>query len=125
MACLSRRWPDVSPGALGMLEVLLCDGISAAERLAILRDRYGMMVTREVEEGVGDVCNLSEGVFRRGVEQGIEQGREEGREQGREEALLGTLRSLMAKLGLAADAACDLAAVPDADRPRLLAALRA
>jgi flagellar biosynthesis/type III secretory pathway protein FliH len=66
-----------------MLEVLLCDGVSVAERLAILRDRYGMMVTREIEEGVGDMCNLSDGVFRRGVEQGREEGREQGREEGR------------------------------------------
>ena len=66
-----------------MLEVLLCDGIPAAERLAILRDRYGMMVTREIEEGVGDMCNLSDGVFRRGVEQGREEGREQGREEER------------------------------------------
>ena len=79
MLCLRERRPGSSPGALGMLEVLLCDGIPAGERLAILRDRYGMMVTREIEEGAGDMCNLSDGVFRRGMERGREEGREEER----------------------------------------------
>ena len=131
MACLDRERPGSSPGALGMLEVLLSDSMAAGERLARLRDRYGMMITREIGEGVSDMCNLSEGVFQRGVDKGREEGREEGlkkgrregREEGREEERAESLRSLMSTLGLTADAALAALRVPDDDRPRLLAQL--
>ena len=56
-------------------------------------------MTPNLEKGVAQMCNLSEGVYRDGVEygleQGLEQGREQGLEQGRMETVLALLREKM------------------------------
>ena len=48
-------------------------------------------MTPNLEKGVAQMCNLSEGVYRDGVEYGLEQ----GREQGRMETVLALLREKM------------------------------
>ena len=52
-------------------------------------------MTPNLEKGVAQMCNLSEGVYRDGVEYGLEQGLEQGREQGRMETVLALLREKM------------------------------
>ena len=52
-------------------------------------------MTPNLEKGVAQMCNLSEGVYRDGVEYGLEQGREQGLEQGRMETVLALLREKM------------------------------
>ena len=81
----------------------------------MLRDGYGIMVSEDMGERMGDMCNLGEGIYLEGIEV--------GREEGREEKLLENLRSLMEELGLTADAALKALRVPEADRPRILALL--
>ena len=48
-------------------------------------------MTPNLEKGVAQMCNLSEGVYRDGVEYGLEQ----GLEQGRMETVLALLREKM------------------------------
>ena len=52
-------------------------------------------MTPNLEKGVAQMCNLSEGVYRDGVEYGLEQGLEKGLEQGRMETVLALLREKM------------------------------
>ena len=69
MLCLNDADPGSSEGVLGMLEVLLATGVGAGEKVAALRDEYGMIMTDSMNEEVGDMCNLSEGVLEEGREQ--------------------------------------------------------
>lgn len=79
MACLDYRKPGTSPGALGMLEVLLTDKIDPQQKLDLLHDSYGIIVTDNLRERVSSMCNLSEGVLNRGIKKGREEGRKETR----------------------------------------------
>ena len=115
MVCLDDESPGSSAGTLGMLEVLLSRTLRPADKLKVLRDGYGIMVSEDMGERMGDMCNLGEGIYLEGIEV--------GREEGREEKLLENLRSLMEELGLTADAALKALRVPEADRPRILALL--
>ena len=53
----------------------------------------GIRTTPKLEKGVAEMCNLSEGIERRGIERGRAEGRMEGRAEGR----VGTLISLVKK----------------------------
>ena len=111
MVCLDDENPGSSAGVLGMLEVLLSRSLRPADKLATLQDSYGMMVTEDLGERMSDMCNLGEGIYLDGIE------------KGREEKLLENLRSVMAELGLTAEAALRALRVPEADRPRVLSLL--
>lgn len=62
MVCLDPTDPSGHDGVLGMLGTLLSTGVGPEEKLARLSERYGMIVSERLEEGVSDMCNLSEGV---------------------------------------------------------------
>ena len=47
-------------GALGMLDVLFARDLDPEEKLTILADEYGMMMTEQIEEGVLNMCTLAE-----------------------------------------------------------------
>lgn len=59
---------------IGMLEILLKGGSSAKQRKGILESHYGIEMTEQIEEEVGHMCNLSQGVLERGMEKGLFQG---------------------------------------------------
>lgn len=69
MLCLNCDDPGSSEGVLGMLEVLLATSMSASEKVSVLQDEYGMIMTESMNEEVSDMCNLSEGVLEEGREQ--------------------------------------------------------
>ena len=51
---------------------------SAAEKTKLLRSKYDIDVTSDMEEEMNTMCNLSEGIFEQGRAQGLEQGLEQG-----------------------------------------------
>jgi hypothetical protein len=75
----------VQEPVLDLLNVLFSDKTTAAEKIETL-NKYEVPVTG-IERSVTDMCNLSEGVYNRGVEKGRQEGREEGREEGRLEGV--------------------------------------
>lgn len=103
---------DNSPGILKLLEVLLSSDRKPAEKKHILQDEFSISMTRELSREVLHMCNLSDGIERKGIEQGIEQ----GLKQGQDSALLDSVQNLMKNLKLTALQAMDVLDIPEEKR---------
>ncbi len=66
------------------------------------------------------MCNLSEGVMRKGVAKGIAKGRAEGIAKGRAEGIVSSIRSLMETLDFSAEQAMAALKIPEAERQSYL-----
>ena len=93
-------------GVIRMLDVLLSNETSEAEKRKILQDDYDIQMTQTMEREVSVMCNLSKGV------------REKGHAEGVAENTLLSIRNLMETLGLSVDAAMAALKIPEVDRPR-------
>ena len=114
MLCLGGPGDERYDGILKLLSVLLSSEVKYAEKQRILRQEFDLAMTQEMEMEVQNMCNLSEGVWERGMEKGVMKGREEGRT----ETLAGNLRSLMRSLNLTIEQAMAALNVPESDRPK-------
>lgn len=74
MICLGGPEDDNYGGILRLLDVLLSSEKNAEEKKRILQEDFDIKMTKELESGVADVCNLSKGVEEKGIAIGIEQG---------------------------------------------------
>ncbi len=74
-------------GLIKLLNVLLSENINSTEKKNILQNEYYIKMTQSVEKEVLGMCNISDGIFARGIEQGIEQGIERGIKQGIEQGV--------------------------------------
>lgn len=72
--CPEAHLSEKGGDALEMLQILFDTEVSTADKMRLLRDECGMIMANEFEEDVVEMCNLSEGIYERGIEQGIEQG---------------------------------------------------
>ncbi len=68
-----------------MLDVLLSDKKTAAEKIHVLEENYNIPMTDNLFGEVENVCNLSTGIYLDGREDGRMQGRKEGLAEGRKE----------------------------------------
>ena len=59
---------------LRLMDVLLSDTIKVHEKKKIMEDEFHIAMTMELECEVSELCNLSEGVYKRGLSNGIERG---------------------------------------------------
>ena len=59
----------------------------AREERKILSEEFGMEMSGDLESGVRDMCNLSQGILERGIEEGMERGLQQGVEQGLQQGL--------------------------------------
>ena len=80
-----------------MLEVLFSDEIQVEEKKWILEKEFKMPMTEELEGGVEEMCNLSKGVWEKGIEQGIERGLSRGVERGMRETVFSFVKKKMLK----------------------------
>ena len=97
MVCLGKKNYRKLSGVLRLLNMVLLHRSQndRNEVLTELKEQFNVIMTPNLEEGVAQVCNLSEGVYRDGVAYGIEQGLEQGIEQGRIETVLALLKEKM------------------------------
>ncbi len=65
----------------GLLGTIFSKELKAEEKLNILEHDYEVEITREVKEGVNKMCNLSDAIEERGIQQGMLQGMQQGGEQ--------------------------------------------
>ena len=65
------------------------DKLSSKEKIKLLSERFGVKVTPHLEQGVAELCNLSEGIEKRGEERGIAI----GEERGKKDILLSLIKS--------------------------------
>ena len=71
----------------GLLGTLFSTKLTPDEKMALLREEYGIETTVEVEEGMKRMCNLSDVIVEQGLQQGLEQGLQQGLEQGLQQGL--------------------------------------
>lgn len=64
------------------------------------------------------MCNLSDGVFRRGMEQGMEKGLEQGMEKGIEQGAVSAIRNVMESLGVTLEQAMNILKIPSEKREK-------
>ena len=102
MLCLGGPDGENYDGVLRMLDVLLSDETSEAEKRKILQDDYDIQMTRTMDREVSVMCNLSKGV----------------REKGHAEQALADLRNLMETLGLTIEQAMAALKVPETERQK-------
>ena len=69
-----------------LLGALFTEGLTAGERLNIIKEEYDIPIEQTIEQEVDVMCNLSQGI----KEAGIAEGRVEGRSEGRAEEIIET-----------------------------------
>ena len=65
-----------------LLGTLFSDQIDASEKITLLDKRFQLENHTEIRKELDEMCNLSYGIFERGMKEGIEQGIERGIERG-------------------------------------------
>lgn len=81
MVCLGGSYRETR-GALRMLALTMTDELATQEKRKQLSDEFGLQMTKHIESEVSIMCNVSEGIYRRGIEKGIEQGLAQGLAEG-------------------------------------------
>ena len=85
MICLGNKKYTELNGLLRLLNMMMVDNyLTKQEKRRILTDEFDIEITPELERGVDKMCNLSEGIERR------------GREEGREDEKLASARRMLA-----------------------------
>ena len=100
MLCLGGPGGGNYEGVLRMLDVLLSNETSEAEKRKILQDDYGIQMTQTMEQEVSVMCNLSKGVEAKGMTNGI----------------LASIKNLVKNLGMSVEQAMSVLEVPEAER---------
>ena len=77
LVCLGEKKYTELQGVLRMLNLLFVDNVSKDEKIKTLRQDFGIQTTPKLEKGVAEMCNLSEGIEKRGIERGREEGRKD------------------------------------------------
>ena len=110
MLCLGGPDGENYDGVLRMLDVLLSNETSEAEKRKILQDDYDIQMTQIMEREVSVMCNLSKGVMEKGLAK--------GRAEGVAENTLTSIKNLMETLGLSLETAMAALKVLEAERPK-------
>ena len=80
--CLGTKKASELTGIMRMLTVLFLEKMSAQEITDILEKEYSVPITPDLEKGVAEMCNLSEGLIQRGREEGFRDGKLQGFQDG-------------------------------------------
>ncbi len=97
------------------LNIIFSKELKSTEKLKRLRKEHNMVVERDMEEEMKEMCNIAEGLvdealeegiikgYQRGIEQGMEKGMQEGMEKGMQEGIEKGIKksiAIMRKTGL-------------------------
>ena len=84
LVCLGSKSHKQSKGILRLLNMLLLDNMGSQEKQELLAKEFNVTMTPHLEKGVATMCNLSEGIERRGERRGEKRGEKRGRKLGEE-----------------------------------------
>ena len=112
MLCLGGPEGGNYEGVLRMLDVLLSNETSEAEKRKILQEDYGIQMTQTMEQEVSVMCNLSKGVEEKGMAKGIAKGMAKGMTNG----ILASIKNLVKNLGMSVEQAMSVLEIPEAER---------
>lgn len=104
MICLGKADNERDADVLKLLDVLLSTETGAEEKRHILREDFDIQMTQTLERKVSVMCNLSKGVWEKGLSDGI----------------LASIKNLMESMGWPAEQAMAALKVSEADRPKYL-----
>ena len=111
MMCLGN--PDrIENDVLHLLSVLLSSIVLPNDKKQILQENFNIPMSYEMENEVNIMCNLSDGVERRGFNRGLESGFNKGFDSGRVDSLL----SYINKKKVSIETALDDLGVPEVKR---------
>ncbi len=94
---------------INLLNVYFSDSVGSDEKKKILREKYNIAMTKEMDEEVQNMCNLSSAIERKGIAEGIAKGIAKGRSEGVDIGKFETTAMYYRKGRISAEeAACDL-----------------
>lgn len=108
LICLGDSEDDKYTGILKLLDVLLSSEKDPEEKKEILQDEFGIKMTKTFESEVQAMCNLSEGVEKRGIQKGI----------------LSSIQNLMESMGWSAEQAMTALKIPEAEQVQYISGLK-
>ena len=117
---------------LELLKILFIKNLAIVDKKEQLQKGYGILMEKEIEEEVMDMCNFSDFIEQRGIEKGLEQGieqgllqgKEEGKAEGKVEATILHVKKLMQRINVSAVDAMNMLDVEDDIRPAILQSLQ-
>ena len=77
LVCLGSKSHRQLKGILRLLNLLLLDNISSREKQEVLAKEFNVTMTPHLEKGVAAMCNLSEGIEKRGEKRGWDLGKQD------------------------------------------------
>ncbi len=82
---LGQEGEQSGDDAIRLLSKVFSTERSAEEKKAVLSDEFHIEVTEEISREVSQVCNLSTGIYDKGVQEGIQKGIQKGIQRGIQE----------------------------------------
>ena len=111
MLCLGSS-DNIEDNALGMLNTLLSDTMSSSERIEILDKKFDFDMSPDDEKEVSEMCNVSRGVYDKGMNRGMALGMDKGIDK----STLNSISKMMSTFNVTIDQAMDILEVPDEKR---------
>ncbi|MZH59405.1 hypothetical protein GT648_07515, partial [[Clostridium] innocuum] len=113
---------------LELLKILFIKNLVIEDKKEQLQKTYGILMEKEIDKEVMDMCNFSDFIEQRGIEKGLEQGLEKGLLQGKAEGKVETtllyVKKLMQRINVSAVDAMNMLDVEDDIRPAILQSLQ-
>ncbi|MCR0287662.1 hypothetical protein MKD01_20350, partial [[Clostridium] innocuum] len=113
---------------LELLKILFIKNLVIEDKKEQLQQTYGILMEKEIDKEVMDMCNFSDFIEQRGIEKGLEQGLEKGLLQGKAEGKVETtllyVKKLMQRINVSAVDAMNMLDVEDDIRPAILQSLQ-
>ena len=92
LVCLGSKNHKQLKGILRLLNMLLLDNMGSQEKQELLAKEFDVTMTPHLEKGVAEMCNLSEGIERRGEKRGQAIGEKRGWNLGKQDDVLEMLK---------------------------------
>ena len=108
---------------LELLKILFIKNLAVEDKKEQLQKGYGILMERELDKEVMNMCNFSDFIEQRGIEQGLLKGKAEGKTEGKVEATLLHVKKLMQRINVSAMDAMNILDVEEDIRPSILQAL--
>ena len=108
---------------LKLLKILFIKNLAVEDKKEQLQKTYGILMEKEIDKEVMTMCNFSDFIEQRGIEQGLLQGKAEGKVEGKVETTLVYVKKLMQKIDVSAVDAMNILDVEDDIRPAILQSL--
>ena len=110
---------EVDNQILRLMNVLLSARTDVEKKQKVMQEEFHIAMTMELESEVSEMCNLSQGIYKEGVNEGIKEGIKEGMNKGLDQGIEGAvtllrdagmddqiiLEKIMAQYNLSAEAA--------------------